>query len=102
MSGGFRDREADDAARSELDSMTPEQIEAMVDRLVFIEGPCEVDLAPDTDDDRRPGMWPRPVAMSDELELRSQLRASSLGLSRSAYIRWLVERDLNRAYGEDA
>lgn len=78
--------------------MTPEQLMAVVDRSVFTDGPLDIDLAPDTDADRTPEMRPRPVAMSDELDVRCQIRASDLQLSRSAYIRQLIEQDLRTAY----
>ncbi|MFC8043030.1 hypothetical protein [Nocardia sp. NPDC057353] len=57
------------------------------------------DVAPDIDTEAR--LKPRSVKMSDELDLRVGLRASELGMSKSAYFRWLAERDLETAYGEE-
>ncbi|WP_188829341.1 hypothetical protein [Nocardia camponoti] len=81
--------------------MTPEQLHALIDRLVFTDERLEVELASDTEADCEPGMWARPIAMTDDLDLRSQLRARELQLSRSAYIRRLVEQDLKAAYGRE-
>lgn len=79
--------------------MGPEQLRAMIDRLVVTGEPLGNELAPDTEADHVPGMWPRSVAMPDDLDLRCQLRARELGVSRSAYIRRLIEQDLEAAYG---
>ncbi len=84
-----------------MEAMTPEQLRALTDRLVFTGEPVEFELAPDTDADLGPEMRPRPVAMSDDLDLRCQLRASDLRLSRSAYIRRLIEQDLRTAFEVD-
>lgn len=85
----------------EAAAMDPDQLQAMIARLVFTGEPLANLLAPDTAADREAGMWPRPVAMLDDLDLRCQVRASELGLSRSAYVRQLIEKDLKAAYGGD-
>lgn len=58
----------------------------------------DFDLAPDISADTKAGLRPRSVKMSDELDLRCQVRASDLGLSKSAYIRRLIEDDTRAAY----
>lgn len=79
------------------DEVTPEQMARIAARAQ--RGPApRVDLAPDTETEAR--LRPRSVKMSDELDLRVGLRAGELGMSKSAYFRWLAEQDLNSAYSD--
>ncbi|GGK54897.1 hypothetical protein [Nocardia camponoti] len=90
-----------EAACVDLDDMTPEQLHAMIDRLEFTDDRVEIDLAPDDDADRVSGMWPRPVAIPDDLYVRAQLRASELNLSWSAYVRHVIEHDLATTHANE-
>ncbi|MFI1465574.1 hypothetical protein [Nocardia carnea] len=85
MTGEFSDQVAAVAATgAETESMTPEQLMAAAYRSEFTDVPLDIALAPDTDADRKPEMRPRRVAMPGELDVRCQIRASDLQLSRSA------------------
>lgn len=79
------------------DQVTPEQMARIVARAQRSQEP-RIEVAPDTEGDTR--LRPRSVKMSDELDLRVGLRAGELGMSKSAYFRWLAERDLDAAYGD--
>ncbi|MEC3917293.1 hypothetical protein [Nocardia sp. CDC160] len=78
--------------------VTPEEMAAIVARAQRGTG-RQVELAADTD--ASPGLKPRSVKMSDELDLRVQIRAAELGMSKSAYFRWLAEQDLKYAYSDE-
>lgn len=82
---------------------TVEEIEALTARLRFTEEPIDFgeQLAPETAADNAPGMRARSVKLPDDIDLRCGLRAGELGLSKSAYIRQLIERDLRAAYGAE-
>ncbi|MET8430721.1 hypothetical protein [Nocardia sp. NPDC004860] len=47
------------------------------------------------------GMKARSVKMPKDLDQRVEIRAGELGMSKSAYLRWLAEKDLERAYGDE-
>jgi hypothetical protein len=78
---------------------TVEELRAFTARLQFTDEAIDLgaEVAPDTAADTAPGMRPRPVSMTDDLDLRSGLRAADLSLSRSAYVRRLIEQDLRTA-----
>ncbi|MFR9751402.1 hypothetical protein ACL02S_10235 [Nocardia sp. 004] len=80
------------------DDVPPDQMAQIVARAQRGRAP-EVNVAPDIETDDR--LKPRSVKMSDELDLRVQLRAAELGMSKSAYFRWLAERDLKNAYSDE-
>ena len=83
----------------DMGEVSPEEMVEIVDRLEVRPGaPVDVELAPDTDSDAKPGLVARSVKLSDELDVRCQIRAGELGLSKSAYIRQLIEADLRAAY----
>ncbi|MFF2554015.1 hypothetical protein ACFVUS_23660 [Nocardia sp. NPDC058058] len=67
----------------------------LMDRLKFTD--TEVELPVELGQDADPALKPRSVKMSDDLDRRVVARAVSLGLSKAAYIRSLVERDLAQA-----
>lgn len=83
-----------------MNALTPEQMAEIMDNLHL--EPTDAQIAPDTTADSKPGLKPRSIKMSDDLDTRVQLRAASLGLSKSAYFRWLAEKDLRAAYSEGA
>lgn len=75
-----------------IDPTTIEQVNALMDSLVFTDEP--VDLPLDTAQDTDPGLKPYSVKMSAELNSRVTARATRLGMSKSAYFRWLATQDL--------
>lgn len=80
------------------DDVSPEEMAQIVARAQRGGAP-ETTMAADTAAEER--LKPRSVKMSDELDLRVQLRAEQLGMSKSAYFRWLAERDLQHAYSDE-
>ncbi|UGT61789.1 hypothetical protein [Nocardia asteroides] len=80
------------------DDATPEQMARIVARAQRGRA-VQAEPAADTESDAR--LKPRSVKMSDELDLRVGIRAGELGMSKSAYFRWLAERDLGTAYGDE-
>ncbi|MEV6073074.1 hypothetical protein AB0L82_41580 [Nocardia sp. NPDC052001] len=78
-----------------LDPTTPDEVNELLDRLNFTEAEVELPIALGQDTD--PALKPRSVKMSDDLDRRVAARAVSLGLSKAAYIRSLIERDLAQA-----
>jgi predicted transcriptional regulator len=82
-----------------MGDVSPAEMAEIVGRLEVRPGaPVDVELAPDIAADAKPGLRPRSVKLSDELDARCQIRAGELGLSKSAYIRQLIEADLRAAY----
>ncbi|MFE3262188.1 hypothetical protein ACFXPS_43455 [Nocardia sp. NPDC059091] len=47
------------------------------------------------------GMVARSVKMPKDLDQRVDIRARELGMSKSAYFRWLAEKDLKNAYSDE-
>ncbi|MFD7847432.1 hypothetical protein ACFV4K_31445 [Nocardia sp. NPDC059764] len=83
----------------EMNDISPEAMAEIMNRLEVRPGePMDTELAADTEADNRTGLRPRSVKMSDDLDLRCGIRASELGLSKSAYVRRLIEADLHAAY----
>ncbi|MFE3755761.1 hypothetical protein ACFXO9_15780 [Nocardia tengchongensis] len=86
----------------EMNDISPEAMAEIMNRLEVRPGePMDTALAPDAEADNRTGLRPRSVKMSDDLDLRCGIRASELGLSKSAYIRRLIEADLHAAYSDE-
>ncbi|MFJ9370573.1 hypothetical protein ACIRRA_39965 [Nocardia sp. NPDC101769] len=77
------------------DPTTPDEVNALLDRLVFTDAP--IDLPVELGQDDGPELKPRSVKMSDDLTRRGKARAVNLGQSFSAYVRSLIERDLAQA-----
>ncbi|MGW2662245.1 hypothetical protein ACWCW7_14875 [Nocardia tengchongensis] len=76
-------------------NMSPAEVAAMTQRLVYTDEPIEppIDTGPHTE----PVLIPRSVKLTRELDLACKRRAENLGLSQSAYIRSLIERDVATA-----
>lgn len=86
---------------------TPEEMADMVQRIRIdhTAAPLEpADLGLEVGQDLAPELKPRSVKMSDDLDRRATRQAVHLGLSKSAYIRRLIEQDLaaNEYRGEGA
>ncbi|MGW4126370.1 hypothetical protein [Nocardia sp. NPDC004711] len=47
------------------------------------------------------GMVARSIKLPQGLDLRVEIRAGELGMSKSAYYRWLAEKDLKNAYSDE-
>ncbi|MFB7719313.1 hypothetical protein [Nocardia sp. NPDC056100] len=77
-----------------LDPTTPNEVNDLLGRLNFTD--LEVELSVELGQDADPALEPRTVQMSDDMDRRVAARAVRLGLSKSAYIRSLIERDLAR------
>ncbi|MFE3280030.1 hypothetical protein [Nocardia sp. NPDC059239] len=77
------------------DPTTPDEVNALLDRLEFTDDPVELPLEIGQDESME--LKPRSVKMSDDMKRRGNARAINLGLSFSAYIRLLMERDLAQA-----
>ncbi|GAM48849.1 hypothetical protein NSK11_contig00094-0039 [Nocardia seriolae] len=75
--------------------MSPAEVAAMTQRLVFTDDPVEPAIA--TGADAEPVLIPRSVKLTRELDKACKLRAANLGMSQSAYIRSLIERDIATA-----
>ena len=80
------------------DAVSPDEMAQILARLHRGVAP-ETQPTPDTEIDER--LKPRSVKMSDQLDLRVQVRAAELGMTKSAYFRWLAERDLENAYSAE-
>ncbi|MGW4241213.1 hypothetical protein [Nocardia sp. NPDC004722] len=81
-----------------FDVMTPDEVDAMVDRLEFTGDPVtEADLGITVGPNAEPVLVPRSIKMPYDLDKACKQRAERLGLSQSAYIRSLIERDLAQA-----
>ncbi|MRH88416.1 hypothetical protein GFY24_13340 [Nocardia sp. SYP-A9097] len=75
--------------------MSPAEIAAMTERLVFTDEPFEVPI--ETGPNAAPVMIPRSVKITRELDKACKNRAANLGMSQSEYIRSLIERDIATA-----
>ncbi|MFB8004036.1 hypothetical protein [Nocardia sp. NPDC056000] len=75
-----------------LDPTTLNEVNDLLGRLNFTD--LEVELPLELGQDADPALEPRTVQMSDDMDRRVAARAVKLGLSKSAYIRSLVKRDL--------
>ncbi|WP_109522594.1 MULTISPECIES: hypothetical protein [Nocardia] len=75
-----------------FENMSPAEVAAMAKRLEFTDEPVDppIRTGPDTD----PVLIPRSVKMTYDLDKACKRRAAELGLSQSAYIRSLIERDV--------
>ncbi|WP_040809100.1 hypothetical protein [Nocardia concava] len=82
---------------------TPEEIEALTARLRPTDEPLNLgdEMAPESAADAAPGMVARSVKLPDDLDMMCGMRAGELNLSKSAYIRRLIEQDLRLAYGTE-
>ncbi|GAB2536416.1 hypothetical protein [Nocardia heshunensis] len=82
---------------------TPEEIEALTARLRPTGEPLNLgdEMAPESAADSAPGMVARSVKLPDDLDMMCGMRAGELGVSKSAYIRRLIEQDLRLAYGTE-
>lgn len=78
-----------------FDDMTPADVAAMTQRLVFTDEPIDPPIV--TGPQAEPVLVPRSVKLPRELDLASKRRADNLGMSRSEYIRALIERDIATA-----
>lgn len=77
------------------DPSTPEDVSSLLDSLEVTDG--VVDLPVTVGQDVDPALKPRSVKLTDDVDRRATARAVRLGLSKSAYIRSLIERDLTQA-----
>ncbi|MGY2037839.1 hypothetical protein ACW9HF_21385 [Nocardia gipuzkoensis] len=73
-------------------NMSPAEVAAMTERLEFTEEPVTppIETGPGTE----PVLIPRSVKLTRDLDQACKRRAANLGMSQSAYIRSLIERDL--------
>ena len=74
-----------------------EEMAALIARLEIRDDEPTPQLPIQAEQDSGPGLLPRSVKMSDDLDQRAKCRAVQLGMSKSAYIRSLIERDLAAA-----
>ncbi|MEV0355329.1 hypothetical protein AB0H71_04610 [Nocardia sp. NPDC050697] len=72
-------------------AMSPDEVAAMSGRLEFTGEPVAIEPGPE------PVLFPRSVKLTRELDQACKRRAANLGLSQSAYIRSLIERDVAEA-----
>lgn len=77
---------------ADIDDLTPEQVHALTGRLEYNDDALDTPVS--TAQDTGPDLVPRSIKLSSELDRRCKQRAFGLGLSQSAYIRQLIERDL--------
>lgn len=73
-------------------SMNPDEVAAMTERLEFTDEPVEPPI--ETGPAAEAVTFPRSVKLSRELDVACKRRAATLGMSQSAYIRSLIERDI--------
>ncbi|MGW3540186.1 hypothetical protein ACWDNI_06495 [Nocardia niigatensis] len=86
----------------DLNDVSPEEMAEIMDRLEVGHGAAvDVEPARDSEAENKPGLRARSVKVSDDLDLRCGIRAQELGLSKSAYIRQLIEADLHTAYSDE-
>ncbi|MFJ9370288.1 hypothetical protein ACIRRA_38510 [Nocardia sp. NPDC101769] len=78
-----------------FDTMSPAEVAAMTQRLVYTDEPIEPPV--ETGSGAEPVLIPRSVKLSRDLDKACKRRAENLGLSQSAYIRSLIERDIATA-----
>lgn len=74
---------------------TPDEVQEVTERLQFTDEPARLPVR--VGQDTAPDLVPRSVKISTDLDRACKKRALSLGLSQSAYIRRLIERDLAAA-----
>ncbi|WP_067722724.1 hypothetical protein [Nocardia yamanashiensis] len=77
------------------DAVTPQEMAQILARLERGSTPAVSTSGTGT------GMEARSVKMPKELDIRVGLRAEQLGMTKSAYFRWLAERDLKDAYSDE-
>lgn len=71
--------------------MSPAEVAAMTARLEFTDAPVPpIETGPHAE----PVLIPRSVKLTRDLDQACKRRAANLGLSQSAYIRSLIERDV--------
>lgn len=80
------------------DPTTPEEVNELLDRLTFTNS--AVDLPFTVGQDTDTVLEPRSMKMTDAMYRRVSNRAVNLGMSASAYLRSLIERDLAQAEGK--
>jgi hypothetical protein len=76
-------------------NMSPAEVAAMTERLEFTDEPIEPPI--ETGPTAEPVLIPRSVKLSRDLDQACKHRAANLGMSQSAYIRSLIERDIATA-----
>src|SRR5690348_11977374 len=74
--------------------MSPADVAAIAERLVFTDEPVPPIV---TGPNAEPVLVPRSVKLTYDLDQACKRRAGNLGLSQSAYIRSLIERDIATA-----
>ncbi|WP_454199321.1 hypothetical protein [Nocardia sp. Marseille-Q1738] len=76
-------------------NMSLAEVAAMTERLEFTDEPVTppIETGPDTE----PVLIPRSVKLTRDLDQACKRRAANLGMSQSAYIRSLIERDIATA-----
>ncbi len=75
-----------------LSNMSPAEVAAMAERLEFTDEPITPPI--ETGPAAEPVLIPRSVKLTRDLDKACKRRAGNLGLSQSAYIRSLIERDV--------
>ncbi|WP_067669128.1 hypothetical protein [Nocardia miyunensis] len=75
--------------------MSPVEVAAMAERLEFTDEPITPPI--ETGPAAEPVLIPRSVKLTRDLDQACKRRATNLGLSQSAYIRSLIERDVAEA-----
>ncbi|MFE3280082.1 hypothetical protein [Nocardia sp. NPDC059239] len=78
-----------------FDTMSPAEVASMTQRLVYTDEPIEPPVV--TGPDTEPIMVPRSVMPTRDLDNACKRHADHLGMSQSAYIRSLIERDIATA-----
>ncbi|NNH69063.1 hypothetical protein HLB23_04110 [Nocardia uniformis] len=78
-----------------FETMSPDEVAAMTQRLVFTDEPVEPPI--ETGSDTGAVLIPRSVKMPLDLDKACKSRAANLGMSQSEYIRSLIERDIATA-----
>lgn len=76
-------------------NMSPAEVAAMTQRLVFTNEPVAPPV--ETGPTIEPVLIPRSVKLTRDLDKACKSRAENLGMSQSAYIRSLIERDVATA-----
>ncbi|MEU6586064.1 hypothetical protein [Nocardia sp. NPDC046763] len=79
------------------DDVAPEEMAQILARLQRGSVPSE----PEPETETGTGMKARSVKMPKDLDDRVGVRAVELGMSKSAYFRWLAEKDLKNAYSDE-
>ncbi|NNH69071.1 hypothetical protein HLB23_04150 [Nocardia uniformis] len=81
------------------DDVTPEEMAQIVARPQ--RGNAPAPAVPDAETTAEDRMKARSVKLPQELDSRVEVRAAGLGMSKSAYFRWLAEKDLKNAYSDE-